>query len=504
MVFLLPQTVRRTGPQAAPGWHPPASWPAFILAGLMLAGCAAEPMPQAGIALAARFDGAGQQPATDITRWWSRFGSATLTRLVDRADADNFDVAAAAARIEQADAQARIAGAPLLPAISGSLDAGRAQRSGTAGGRVTSPSLGNSFSGGLAASYQLDLWGRNRDLLRAAENQGLGARFAFDTVRLSTQVAVVNAYLQLAAARDRLAIAEGNVGSAERILGVIRERLGAGTASALDRAQQEGLVAQQRAAIPPLRQNLETARNTLALLLGRPPEGFSVAATSLRSLRAPVARPGLPASLLLRRPDLRLAEAQLAAADANLEASRKALLPAIQLTGQAGLQSAALNLILRPESTIWSLAAGLTQPIFDGGRLRAEIALNEAQRQELLESYRRAIVSALVDVENALVAVRESAAREQAQSVAVARAREAFGFAEQRFREGTIDLQSLLNTQSTLFQSQDALVQAQLARLQASVGLFQALGGDFVGGTSLYAAHAPIRVTAVSADEEAP
>lgn len=500
MVFLLPRSAPRSGPQARRGscllWLAGMGW--------LLAGCSVTPPTEAGIPLADRFNGASARPASDITRWWTRFGSPTLTGLVDRADADNFDVAAAAARIEQADAQARIAGASLLPALSGALDASRSQRSGTNSGRITSPSLSSSFSGSLAASYQLDLWGRNRDLLRAAESQSLGARFAFDTVRLSTQVAVVNAYLQLAAARDRLAIAESNVGSAERILGVIRERLGAGTASALDRAQQEGLVAQQRATIPPLRQNLETSRNTLALLLGRPPEGFAVAAASLRSLRAPVARPGLPADLLLRRPDLRLAEARLEAADANVEASRKALLPSIQLTGQAGLQSAALNLVLRPESAIWSLAAGVTQPIFDGGRLRAEIVLSEAQRQELLEAYRQAIVSALVDVENALVAVRETAAREQAQAVAVARAREAFGFAEQRFREGTIDLQSLLNTQSTLFQTQDALVQARLARLQASVALFQALGGDFVGGTSLYAAHARIRLAIAPVDRESP
>ncbi|MCZ8376124.1 MAG: efflux transporter outer membrane subunit [Beijerinckiaceae bacterium] len=500
MVFLLPRSVPDAGPQARRG--PRLLWLAGL--GWLLAGCSVMPQPEPGIPLPARFDGASARPASDITRWWTRFGSTALTGLVDRADADNFDVAAAAARIEQADAQARIAGASLLPALSAAADASRSQRSGTSGGRIASPSVGNSVSGSLAASYQLDLWGRNRDLLRAAENQSLGARFAFDTVRLSTQVAVVNAYLQLAAARDRLAIAEGNVASAERILGVIRERLGAGTASALDRAQQEGLVAQQRASIPPLRQNLETSRNMLALLIGRPPEGFSMAAVSLRSLQAPMARPGLPADLLLRRPDIRLAEARLAAAEANVEASRKALLPAIQLTGQAGLQSAALNLILRPESAIWSLAAGVTQPIFDGGRLRAEVALSEAQRQELLEAYRQAIVSALVDVENALVAVRESAARERAQAVAVARAREAFGFAEQRFREGTIDLQSLLNTQSTLFQTQDGLVQARLARLQASVGLFQALGGDFVGGTSLHAAHARARVAITPVDEEAP
>lgn len=471
-----------------------------LLAGL-LAGCQHEPGPGHGVALASRFDGAAARPAGATTRWWARFGSPALTQLVDRADADNFDIAAAAARIEQADANARIAGSSLLPALTASLDGSRSQRSGTAGGRLQPASVSNSFSGALAASYQLDLWGRNRDLLTAAQFQSGGARFAFDTVRLSTQVAVVNAWLQGAATRDRLAIAEDNLRSAERILGVIRERLGAGTASALDRAQQEGLAAQQRAAIPPLRQAVETSRLTLALLLGRPPEGFAVAPASLRGLKAPLVQPGLPASLLLRRPDVRLAEVQLAEAEANLDAARKALLPAIQLTGQAGLQSAALNLILKPESAIWSLAAGLTQPIFDGGRLKAQVQFSEAQRQELLEAYRKAIVSSLVDVETALVTARETANREAAQGVAVAKAREAFGFAEQRFREGTIDLQTLLNTQSTLFQAQDTLVQARLARLQASVSLFQALGGDFVHGSSYSHAHSPVRVPELAPED---
>lgn len=469
-----------------------------------LAGCADAPGDRPGLALAARFDGASARPATNLTRWWTHFGVRPLTQLVDRADADNFDIAAAAARIEQADAQARIVGATLLPALTAGLDGSRSQRSGTTGGRVVSPSIGNAFSGVLAASYQLDLWGRNRDLLRAAENQGLAARFAFDTVRLSTQVAVVNAWFQLGAARDRLAIAEDNLRSAERILQVIRERVAAGTASALDRAQQEGLAAQQRAAIPPLRQNAETARLSLALLIGRVPEGFTLPPATLRGVTVPRVQPGLPASLLLRRPDLRLAEAQLAEADANVEAARKALLPAIQLTGQAGLQSAALNLILRPESAIWSLAAGLTQPIFDGGRLRAQISLSEAQRQELLETYRRAIVSALVDVETALVALRETAARETAQAVALSKAREAFGFAEQRFREGTIDLQTLLNTQATLFNAQDSQVQTRLARLQAAASLFQALGGDFAWGSSYVTAHAPVRLDPGLGEQEPP
>ena len=446
-----------------------------------LSGCATTPdAPAPGIALPGHFDAASRE-ASNLSHWWTRYGSKPLTGLVEKASQGNFDIAAAAARIEQANAQARIAGATLVPALTGAANTSRSQASGTSSssGAVFNPIRNGSISAVLSASYEVDIWGKNRDLLRSAQEQAEASVYARDVVRLTTQAAVVNAYLQLAAARARLSIATSNSHDAERVLRVIRDRLAAGTGTALDIAQQESLVASQRAAIPPLRQDAEIARHTIALLLGRPPEGLAVAAASLDNLRTPAVAPGQPASLLARRPDLRDAETLLAGANANVEAARKALLPSIQLTAQGGLQSAALSSVLRPESVIWSLAAGLTGPIFDGGRLQAEVDLAKAQRQELLENYRKAIVSALVDVENALVAIREGAAREAAQRVAVEKARAAFGFAEQRLREGTIDLQTLLNTQTTLFQAQDTLIQARLARLQATVSLFQALGGDF-------------------------
>lgn len=448
-----------------------------------LGGCASAPgVADPPLALAPKFDHANARPATDLSRWWARFGSPALMRLVDQADTANLDVAAAAARIEEAEAQARVTGAVLVPGLTLSSDASRSQSSGTTSRRagVQPVSLRNSFSGVLATSYELDLWGKNRDLLASARANVDAAIYAREVLRLSTRAALINAWLSHAATRDRLAIASENLENAERILGVIRERLRAGTGTALDVAQQESLVASQRAQLPDLRQNIELTRTTIALLLGRPPEGTTVTATSLRALKVPGATPGMPASLLLRRPDIRNAEAQLFGAEANLEAARKALLPSIQLTGQGGLQSAMLKNLLRPESAIWSLAAGLTQPIFDGGRLNAEVDIAAARKQELLENYRKAIVSALVDVENALIGVRESAAREAALGVVVTKAREAFRLSEERLRLGTIDLQTLLNTQNTLFQAQESLIQSRLQRLQASVSLFQALGGDFV------------------------
>lgn len=450
----------------------------ILAVGLGLAGCAAiEERSSHGLALPARFEGASASGPGPLARWWTRFGSAELNGLVARAEAGNLDIAAAITRIEQADAQARVAGAALLPSLVLAADASRAQSSGTLGGGVRPASQRTFLSGTLAASFELDVWGRNRDLLRAALAQGQAARYEHDVVRISTQGAVANAWLLAAAARDRLAIAERNLANAERVERVVRERLAQGTGTALDLAQQESLVAIQRTALPTLRQDAAAARTALALLVGEAPQGFRVSTPSLASLAAPSIRPGLPSAVLVSRPDIRAAEARLAAADANVMAARKALLPAVQLGGQGGLQGAALATLVRPESLVWSLAAGLTQPIFDGGRLQAQTEQAAAERRELLESYRKSILSAFVDVENALTAMREGAAREAARRVAIARSREAFRFAEQRFREGTIDLQTLLNTQGTLFQAEDSLVQDRLARLQAAVSLFVALGG---------------------------
>lgn len=447
-----------------------------------LAGCAPLAREEAMPTLPGKFEQASARPSAVNSRWWTRFGSGTLNGLIEKADAGNFDLAAANARIEQAEAQAKVAGSVLFPALNANGDGARAQPSGTMGSRrgpFVSASPSNSFSGVLAASYELDLWGRNRDMIASAKADADASLYAREVIRLSMRAGVANAWFALAAARERLRIAQENVASASRIAEVVRQRLNVGTGSALEVAQQESLIAQQRAAIPDLRQAVENNRMALALLMGRVPEGVSIATPPLRAIGLPGIKAGLPSQLLLRRPDIRQAETQLEAAQANLSAARKAMLPQISLSGQAGQRSAALANLLRPESAIWSLAAGLTQPIFDGGRLSAQAELAEAQKRELLENYRKSIVSALVDVENALVAVRESAAREAALGVVVTRSREAFKLSEERLRAGTIDLTTLLNTQQTLFNAQDNLVQARLARLNAAVSLFQALGGDF-------------------------
>jgi NodT family efflux transporter outer membrane factor (OMF) lipoprotein len=260
---------------------------------------------------------------------------------------------------------------------------------------------------------------------------------------------------------------------------VIRDRFGVGTASALDVAQQESLVAAQRAAIPPLVQTLRQNTAALALLIGRPPARVAIGSANLWQIAIPAVTPGLPSDLLTRRPDVREAEAKLAAANANVEAARAAFFPSIQLTGQGGYQSALLRTLVRPESTFFSLAAGLTQPIFDGALLQGQFDLQRGRQDELLQNYRLAVIGAFTDVERALVAVQQTAEQERLQRDVVSSSRRAFEIAEQRLREGTVDLVTVLQTQQALFQGLDNLAQVRLARLLAVLSLFQALGGGW-------------------------
>jgi len=200
---------------------------------------------------------------------------------------------------------------------------------------------------------------------------------------------------------------------------------------------------------------------------------------SLEQIRIPRVTPGLPSELLTQRPDIRRQEAQLASATANVGSARAQFFPTIQLTGQAGFQSTALSTLLNPQAAFYSAVASATQPIFDGGRILGNFQLTQARQEELLQTYRKTIVQAFADVDNALYSIKQTTIRLQLQRQVVASSRRAFELAEQQMRAGTADIVTVLNTQLTLFQAEDVLWQAQLARLQAIVSLYQALGGGW-------------------------
>jgi NodT family efflux transporter outer membrane factor (OMF) lipoprotein len=408
--------------------------------------------------------------------WWRSFSSEELSALVSAALGSNPDLAIATERVRQAEAQVRIAGATLFPELS--FGAGTSRRETRPDGGDWSRSDGSSAA--LSASYELDLWGRNAAEVRAAASALRATRFDLETARLTLATGVADAYFQVLSLRGRLATARENLVIAERVFAVVESRVRHGAASALDLARQQTAVLSLRAALLPLELQERQTLYALAILVGRPPEGFDAAGAGVAALAVPRVAPGLPADLLARRPDLASAEAQLASANANITAARAALLPGIQLTGSAGLASNVLvNFLNAPTATL-ALGATLAQSIFDGGRLRSQVDVAESRERELIESYRRSILAALADVESALASGSRTADQELLQEQVVVEARRALRLAEIRYREGADDLLTVLDAQRTLFQADDQLAQIRLSRLQASLGLYKALGGGWV------------------------
>jgi multidrug efflux system outer membrane protein len=444
---------------------------AALTAALLLTACGSVPeRMEAGVAMPDRWSSPQTNTAafSDAT-WWQRFGSDELTQLVTQAQANNHDLAAAVARVQQAAASARISGAPLLPALSASLGAEQEKTQNNASTRT--------YAAGLTASYELDVWGKNSAANAASLATLTATQYARESVALTLTASVVSTYLQTLGLRERAEIARLNLEAAERILAVVVSRERAGMATALELAQQKGLVASQRKNLAQRQQQAQDSLTALAILLGRAPQGFTVQGTSLNGIAVPNMTAGVPSDLLVRRPDLAQAERTLAAANANVAVARRAMLPQLTLTAGVGTSTDQWSDVLR--APIYSLAAGIAAPIFQGGRLRAGKDLALAQREELLSKYRSAIISAFGDVEKALNAISSVAVQRDAQFDALVQAREAVRLAESRYRSGAESLLTVLDTQRTLYSDQDLTAQLTLEQLQASVGLFKALGGGW-------------------------
>jgi outer membrane protein, multidrug efflux system len=392
----------------------------------------------------------------------------------------NLDIAVAIAQIVQADAQVGVAGAPLLPSVTGTANAEQSQSSSNlAGAGLSSGGTFQQYSLGLTASYMIDFWGKNRAALHAAEETATASRYNREVVTLSTIVTVANTYFQVLAAQDELRVARRNLAAAERILGLIKIQKNLGTASQLDLSQQETLVATERAAIPPLEITLRQNIAALAVLVGRAPANFTVKGGTMTSIAVPRVTPGLPSELLNQRPDVRQAEAQLASSNFSVESARAAFFPQIQLTAQGGLESAALSSLFGPGAWFYTLSAGLTQPLFDGFLLESQLKQAKGVQLQYLQAYRKAVLSAFSDVEKALVALSQSILQERLEVEAVASARKAFEVSETQLNGGIVNFVSVLQIEQTLLTNENALVQARLNKLLAASSLFQALGGGW-------------------------
>ncbi|UVL96243.1 efflux transporter outer membrane subunit [Pseudomonas siliginis] len=455
----------------------------FLAASLLLAACSSPaPRLDSGVQPPSAWQSADSHGALQSNRqWWTQFGSPELERLVEQARLGSYDLAAAVARVRQAEASATIAGAPLLPELKAGLNANRQKLIHGKGYSQLDVSPENRsldyYDAELSASYEIDFWGGKRAARDSAAFAVQASEFDRATVELTLLSGVANSYTQALALREQARIAELNLANAQNVLHLVQTRFDAGSATALELAQQKSLVAEQQRRLPLVQQQAREALISLAALLGQPVQALPLPEQSFAQLHWPDIASGVPSDLLSRRPDIASAEARLAAAQADVTVARAAMLPKITLTASLGSGADLAADLLR--TTFYNLSSGLTAPIFNNGRLSAERDKAKARQDELLETYRGAIINGFADVEKALNSIRGLDEQRQWQSEELNQAQTAFDIAQSRYQAGAEDLLTVLQTQRTLYAAQDLNVQLRLSRLQASIALYKALGGGW-------------------------
>jgi NodT family efflux transporter outer membrane factor (OMF) lipoprotein len=339
----------------------------------------------------------------------------------------------------------------------------------------------------LSASYEIDFWGKNRAAANASQALAGASRADLVAVRITISNSVAASYFQLLSLRQRIALARANLETAQGILRFTEARYEAGSVGPAELAAQRAAVANSELIVPQLQQQEAEARGALALLVGREPEGFTVTGESLDDLSEPLLAAGLPSELLQRRPDLIAAEGNLQAAHADLTAARAAMFPSLNLTAGGGVQNPAVQAaVITLAGTGWSLSAGasLVQTIFDAGRRHAAVDEAAAKQEELIAAYHGSILSALLDVENALAAIHYLELQKQAQQRNAEQSERAFQGTQLRYREGAGEYLGVLEAQRTLNAARDQLSLYKLERLKALLGLCRALGGGWQYPTS--------------------
>lgn len=412
--------------------------------------------------------------------WWKLYGDATLDELVATALADNVDVAAAVAKIEEFDADLREANAALFPEID---LGGAAARSRTSGAVAVPQSLrvSNDLRFALSTSFEIDFWGRLRRLVESARAQALATHYAKDVVTLSLAGLTSQTYFLLRSLDAQVTATREALATREEYLGVVRRRVDAGLASGLDLAQAAGARSDASAQLIDLVRQRALAEHLLETLTGR--LDLKLPPGDLAQLPVPPLPPtGLPSTLLERRPDIRQAEQNLVAANAQIGVAKAALLPRISLTGDVGAESAALSSLAHSSAGIWSIGFALAQPIFTAGRLSAEVDATTARQKQALAGYQKSIQTAFREVADALVNVGQAAAAEVDLQASVDAARDALRLSQERYESGYSAYLNVLDAQRTLNISQLALIRNRQALLSASVDLMKALGGGWADG----------------------
>jgi multidrug efflux system outer membrane protein len=446
--------------------------PAF--GAIVLAGCATQ-VPSVPEAARVTPPATWRTPAVKTAKvepqWWRAFGDPVLTGLVERALANNTDIAIATARVREARAQERLARSQLFP----SLDLG--------GGVTRSRSVGPLGTAGestaaqplFQAAYELDLFGRLGDQVDAAQRAALATQAGADAAALSVAAATGSGYITLRALDARLDILEATLASRAEALRIARDRARVGYTSQLELRQAEAEYEATAQSIPQARLQIARQEDALSVLVGDAPAATSRGSPLDRIVLPPVPE-GLPADLLRRRPDIAQAELTLAASDASLSAARAQFLPQVRLTASAG---AVLSSALADPIAIWSVGGSVLAPIFNGGRLQAQLDTAAARRDQAAFGYRRTVLTAFREVEDNLAAAQQIAlqrARLESQTTATA---EALRHATNRYQAGYSSYLEQLDAQRALLTAQLAVVQARSDELNATVALYQAMGGGW-------------------------
>lgn len=408
------------------------------------------------------------------TDWWKDFGSDELDTLMERALAHNNNLQASLQRIEQARAELRIAGASLLPSASVTAEALKtSELSGDREDDINNEDDMPSLATNAGISYELDLFGANRARAEAARKMLLGTQYAHDALALIIMGDVAQNYFNVLNLKERHRIARENLKSAENLLETVRARFQVGARTALEIAQQETVLSNAQAEVAALEQELTVAQNALAVLVGEPPQTFSVAGENLNAVKVPPMASLQPSELLERRPDIKSAETGLMAANADIGAARAAFFPSVNL-------GANLLLAANPSSVAMALASSLYAPIFQGGRLEGNVNRVTARQAELAENYQQTVLVAFQEAEDALAKVKTTKKREDALRQAAAKAREAYDIAENQYSLSVVDFQSVLDSQRFMLESKDRYARARFETLSACIDLFKAMGGGWV------------------------
>ncbi len=474
---------------------------------VLTSGCASSP-PAVGPTLDTPVPEAWTAEASDADRsttienspsegpagpWWVGFGVPDLEAIIEEALEHNHDLRAASATVDAAVAQARIAGATLKPQVSAGLDASRRQQIFVGlpiPGQVGPlKSQSSSYGASLNVSWEPDLWGRLRAGQGATLSDAGAARADYDAARLSLAGQVAKAWFTVVESERQVQLASETLDSRRLTTDRIAARYRRGVTSPLDLRLARSNRAQAEAALELRKRQLDATRRQLEILLGRYPSGrvgSDPESPPLELPTVPAAIPaGLPAELLTRRPDLQASERRLEAAGLRIKEARRSLYPRLTLTGSGGTTSDSLSDLVDGDFSVWSIASGLLQPIFQGGRLRAAVEFAEASRERALAQTAQNVLRAFAEVESALSAERFLAAEENAQKSATKEAKAAARLAEDRYLAGVGDYLTILESQRLAFSNESRLLAVQALRLTNRVDLHLALGGDFGTATEV-------------------